>query len=156
MVEAVSQTFVYGKYHKAVCDPAGATYTCGSPAAADPPDFSDNSYWLYSPANIPAGVTLPIMIEFHGGGLTGGTAKTEINPVIQAYLDASPDAIPTTTCLNMIRLTDCLCLQNGFHYMSVNYRLVGTTYVYDSVGHKGATTIEEEWISVTEDGTLTL
>ena len=40
------------------------------------------SYFLYSPKNIPPGSKLPIVIQIHGGGFTGGSPYTSITPEI--------------------------------------------------------------------------
>jgi len=87
--------------------------------AAEDQDLHDSSYWLHSPRNIAAGVKLPIMVQFHGGGFTGGSATREIDNTIQGYLD------------------------NGFHYLSANYRLTNQLYLYLNTTGQA---VEEEFI----------
>eukprot|EP01051_Picozoa_sp_SAG22_P016693 SAG22_NODE_2407_length_2605_cov_1.483639_3_plen_212_part_00 len=112
---------MYGKYFKKTI--AGVN------------DFGDNTYWMFSPRNISAGTKLPVMMQIHGGGFTGGNPDSSVTPEIAAYLD------------------------NGFHYVSVGYRLVATKYYYSP----GSCTpsprcggIEEEFIHAAANGTLTL
>jgi poly(3-hydroxybutyrate) depolymerase len=129
--EYTTRRVVYGKYFKARCSDDSPLFECNRlpPAGAAAQDYDDNSYWLHSPSNIAPGVKLPIMVQFHGGGFTGGSATREIDNTVQGYLD------------------------NGFHYLSVNYRLVNQLYLFaDSAGEEE----EEEYIHAREDYTLTL
>ena len=69
------------------------------------------------------------MVQFHGGGFTGGSATREIDNTIQGYLD------------------------NGFHYLSANYRLTNQLYLYLNAAGQA---VEEEFIIAGEDGSLRL
>lgn len=92
-------------------------------------DRTINTYNLFSPPDIPDGETRPIFIQFHGGGYTSGAASSDCGE----------------ECM--------LHVAQGFHYASVNYRLVGQYYYYDnSTGGRA----EEEFIHAAEDGSLTL
>jgi len=68
----------------------------------------DNSYYLYKPkGHDPARDSkLPVIVEIHGGGFTGGAPKTTATLPIQ-------DAV-----------------NRGIAYISVGYRLIGTQYYY--------------------------
>eukprot|EP01050_Picozoa_sp_SAG11_P029690 SAG11_NODE_8463_length_1012_cov_1.526835_1_plen_290_part_01 len=89
-----TRSFVYGKYFEPAADPRS------------PNDYSSQTYYIFSPRNIPAGVELPVIMQIHGGGFTSGAATKEVTPQIAVFLD------------------------NGFHYVSVGYRLVATKYYY--------------------------
>lgn len=73
-------------------------------------DTTDNSYFLFKPKDYDASVNgkLPIIIEIHGGGFTGGSPQKSPNAAIQSAVN------------------------NGIAYVSVGYRLVATKYYYDS------------------------
>lgn len=126
-----SRRFVYGKYFKAKCHEDSPLFGCTRlPVdAVEDQDYSHNSYWLHSPTGIAPGVKLPIMIQFHGGGFTGGAATVDIDNTIQGYLD------------------------NGFHFLSANYRLTNQLYLYLNAAGQA---VEEEFIIAGEDGTLTV
>ena len=65
------------------------------------------------------------MVEYHGGGFTGGGAESQDSLKIQKYLD------------------------NGFFFASMNYRLVATKYFYKGPqGHE----LEEEFLHVNSTG----
>jgi hypothetical protein len=105
---------VYGKYFEPSADPREGN------------DYSAQTYYIFSPAHIPVGTKLPVIIQIHGGGFTGGAPFSEITQEIAAYLD------------------------NGFHFVSVGYRLVATKYYY-AVANGGNVTdtsgnLEEEYI----------
>ena len=108
-----TRSFVYGKYFEPSVDPRS------------PNDYSAQTYYIFSPRNIPAGTKLPVMMQIHGGGFTSGAATKEVTPEIAAFLD------------------------NGFHYVSVGYRLVATKYYYPVAEQSPEMTggnIEEEFI----------
>lgn len=109
-----TRTVVYGKYYSTK---QGIKSTV------------DQTFFLYSPKDIPAGQTLPVHIQIHGGGFTGGSPDEHLTPAIAQLVN------------------------NGIHYMSVGYRLVATKYYYDGDAGKE---LEEEFIHATENGTLTL
>eukprot|EP00040_Diaphanoeca_grandis_P025848 m.143864 g.143864 ORF g.143864 m.143864 type:complete len:527 (+) comp30340_c0_seq3:335-1915(+) len=106
------KTVVYGKYFSHEMD--------GSH------NHEANTYYLYSPTGFDPtrGVKLPIMMFYHGGGFTGGSAADVNTNEIMAYLN------------------------NGFHYVSMDYRLVATKYYYSSLD------VEEEFIHVNSSGYL--
>ena len=79
-------------------------------------DTTDQTYWLFSPKNV-QGAALPVHIQVHGGGFTGGAPSEHVSAEIEAYVAA------------------------GFHYMSVGYRLVATKYWYHA--HGGDAPVEE-------------
>ena len=106
---------VYGKYYAKDAESGGKVLT-------------DQTYWLYSPAKAQPGAALPVHIQIHGGGFTGGT------PDEAASSDARIAAV----------------VINGMHFMSVGYRLVATKYYYGAAG------LEEEFIHASANGTLTL
>ena len=83
-----------------------------------------------SPAgDAPAAASRPVVVEFHGGGFTGGKATSSTT----AQID------------NM--------LSNGVAFVSMDYRLVATKYYYrDAAGAER----EEQFIHAGEDGRLTL
>ena len=90
-----------------------------------------NSYYLFLPPgdrdmDAPP---LPVIVEFHGGGFTGGAATTEANALIDA------------------------ALANNIAFISVNYRLVTTKYYYKDDDGKEQ---PEELINVDSAGRLTL
>jgi hypothetical protein len=107
-----TRTVTYGPYYSITTDGSKSTV--------------DNSYYLYSPVGVKAGDALPIHIQFHGGGFTGGAPTSSANAEIEAF---------TST---------------GIHYMSVGYRLVATKYYY------GSPAVEEEFIHAAPNGSLTL
>ena len=88
--EAAMSTHVYGKYKDA----------SGSDAI--------NSFYLFTPSNLdnqaPQDTKLPVVIDIHGGGFTGGSAVTRENEEVAA--------------MN----------RNGIAFLSTNYRLVATKY----------------------------
>merc|ERR1712096_331581 len=89
---------VYGKY-----------FSTSSPDQAlvgNQTSRADQTYWLYSPKGTAAGAKLPVHIQIHGGGFTGGAAEMQCRDDCQAIVG------------------------NGMHYMSVGYRLVATKYYY--------------------------
>ena len=86
-------------------------------------------YYVFLPANASVGPLAPMVVEFHGGGFTGGAATRALTAKINA------------------------CLQNGIAWISVDYRLVATQYYYDDPS--GSST-EEELIHASADGRLTL
>ena len=71
-----------------------------------------------------SGKKYPIMIEYHGGGFTGGQATHQVSREVQAYID------------------------NGFFFASMNYRLVATKYFYKHQGQE----FEEEFLHVNSTG----
>lgn len=73
-------------------------------------------------------------------------------PVLSArdsHWSLAPACYPAALLLNMSLVTHRY-LDNGFHYMSVGYRLVATKYLWGAAG------TEEEFIHAAADGTLTL
>eukprot|EP00912_Choanoflagellata_sp_UC4_P000479 UC4_evm4s296 len=111
--EVTPKRFVYGPYF------------------AKRPDGSEdaecNSFYLFSPPEFDPsrGKKLPIMIQFHGGGFTGGSASSSLSPEINAYIS------------------------NGFHYASMDYRMVATKYYYKN---RNGTEMEEEFLHVNSSG----
>ena len=89
-----------------------------------------NTYYVFAPAgDAPAAASRPVVVEFHGGGFTGGKATSSTT----AQID------------NM--------LSNGVAFVSMDYRLVATKYYYrDAAGAER----EEQFIHAGEDGRLTL
>ena len=71
-----------------------------------------------------SGKKYPIMIEYHGGGFTGGQATHQVSREVQSYID------------------------NGFFFASMNYRLVATKYFYKHQGQE----FEEEFLHVNSTG----
>lgn len=55
----VRRRFVYGKYY--------------SLKEGNLVDRTDNTYWFYSPKDVAVGARLPVHIQIHGGGFTGGS-----------------------------------------------------------------------------------
>ena len=84
-----------------------------------------NTAYLFTPET-PAGSKVPVVIQIHGGGFTGGSANTQRTAEIDAITSA------------------------GIAYVSVNYRLVATRYYY------GNDKKLEELIHVDHEGRLTL
>lgn len=72
--------------------------------------------------------SLPLVVEYHGGGFTGGSASSRVTAQIESFLS------------------------NGIAYASMDYRLVATKYYYG----EGADRREEEFIHAGADGRLTL
>jgi hypothetical protein len=99
-----------------------------------------NSYYLFMPqvtrgakqwrqraASDLAGL-VPVVVQFHGGGFTGGSATRAPNAQIDSFL------------------------QNGVAFASMDYRLVATKYYYGA----GDSVCEEEFIHADASGRLTL
>lgn len=111
---AVNPTrYVYGKYYFAKQNGEAS--------------YEDNAYYLFTPPdfNGASGEKRPMMVEYHGGGFTGGSATSQMSAKVQGYLD------------------------NGFFFASVNYRLVATKYFYKGPqGHK----LEEEFLHINSTG----
>ena len=109
---------VYGKYFS--YDAEGATSTEGS------------AYYVFLPTSraraANAAGELPVVVEYHGGGFTGGSATSQQTAAIDAFL------------------------QNGVAYASMDYRLVATKYYYGS----GDAVCEEEFIHADSTGRLSL
>lgn len=104
---------LYGKYYSKQRD-GTKRYEC-------------NTYYMFSPDELEQ--DSPIIVEYHGGGFTGGSATGTITDEIAMYIDA------------------------GFHFASMDYRLVTTKYFYDDPVHGE---IEEEFILAASDGRLML
>ena len=85
-----------------------------------------NTYYLFTPANA---TNTPVVVEYHGGGFTGGGARHDYDTWIDSLL------------------------ANGIAFASIDYRLVATKYFYD--GGAGAP-LEEQFIHARADGTLIL
>ena len=85
-----------------------------------------NTYYLFTPVNA---TNTPVVVEYHGGGFTGGGARHDYDTWIDSLLS------------------------NGIAFASMDYRLVATKYFYD--GGAGAP-LEEQFIHARADGTLTL
>jgi len=113
-VEVAIQNVEYGKY-----------YSYGLEGAKD---TTGNSYFLFKPKGYSEEKNdkLPVIVEFHGGGFTGGGPQTSITSEIQ------------TAC------------NSGIAYISVGYRLVATKYYYGDdqpeelihVDHDGRLTLD--------------
>lgn len=106
------QALVYGKYY---------SLNASSGAKSTAP----NTAYLFTPQGN-AGAKVPMVIQIHGGGFTGGTAYSEANSETEAITS------------------------QGMAYVSVNYRLVATRYYY------GEAPQLEELVTVDSDGRLTL
>ena len=107
---------VYGKYFSYDADGGVSTEA--------------NTYYVYMPTTATeAGAKVPIVVEYHGGGFTGGSATSSLTARIESYLS------------------------NGVAYASMDYRLVATKYYYHGAG---ATACEEEFIHADGSGRLRL
>ena len=84
-----------------------------------------NMYFVFKPLNE---TNVPVIVEYHGGGFTGGAATRQVTAKIAA------------------------CLENGIAWASMDYRLVATKYFYESAHGEE----EEEFIHAAADGQLTL
>jgi len=91
-----------------------------------------STYYLFLPSSraraANAAGDLPVVVEFHGGGFTGGSATSEQTAAIDGFLQA------------------------GVAYASMDYRLVATKYYYGA----GAAVCEEEFIHADSTGRLWL
>eukprot|EP00413_Alexandrium_margalefii_P045770 CAMPEP_0204597298 /NCGR_PEP_ID=MMETSP0661-20131031/53726_1 /ASSEMBLY_ACC=CAM_ASM_000606 /TAXON_ID=109239 /ORGANISM="Alexandrium margalefi, Strain AMGDE01CS-322" /LENGTH=475 /DNA_ID=CAMNT_0051607979 /DNA_START=61 /DNA_END=1488 /DNA_ORIENTATION=- len=112
----VTRSYVYGKYYS-----QASTLGSGYPQSA-------NTYYVFTPEghNPSRDIALPFVLEFHGGGFTGGSATRTPNTPIAA------------------------AVANGMAWISVDYRLVATKYYY------GDDKQVEELIHVDAEGRLTL
>ena len=104
--------------------------------SADPREGNDNSaqtYYIFSPAHIPVGTKLPVIIQIHGGGFTGGAPFSEITQEIAAYLDngfhyvmdmelcseedygytGERGSCATDACESVVTLSGCVDVANG-------------------------------------------
>ena len=108
---------VYGKYWS-VDARSGSTST------------EANTYYVFLPAPSMRldGGPIPVVVEYHGGGFTGGSASSRLNA----------------------RIEDCLA--NGIAFASMDYRLVATKYYYGNA----SSAREEEFIHAAPDGRLLL
>eukprot|EP01004_Peranema_trichophorum_P003828 NODE_2792_length_1492_cov_83.371074_g2412_i0.p1 GENE.NODE_2792_length_1492_cov_83.371074_g2412_i0~~NODE_2792_length_1492_cov_83.371074_g2412_i0.p1 ORF type:complete len:456 (-),score=82.54 NODE_2792_length_1492_cov_83.371074_g2412_i0:124-1434(-) len=85
-----------------------------------------NTYYLFVPLN--ASRPMPLILEIHGGAFVGGDPTKKPTPQIEAYLN------------------------NGIAWASTDYRFVTTKYYYGDE----ANPIEEEYIEIDSNGTMTL
>eukprot|EP00947_MAST-08B_sp_MAST-8B-sp1_P000645 g645.t1 len=120
------------------------SYTYGKYYAKNPrtgqKDTSDQMFWLFRPASSSSdspAAKLPVVVEFHGGGFTGGSATKTPNAMISS------------------------AVANGIAWISVNYRLVATKYYYGGAADAGTDADAdaakvEELIHVDASGRLTL
>ena len=92
-----TQSFVYGKYYS----------TSGAGGAKN---TEANTYYAFTPSGHDAARDgkLPVVVEIHGGGFTGGSATRT----------------PTAQIASAVA--------NGIAWISVDYRLVATKYYYGS------------------------
>jgi len=111
--EYFQHTCVYGKY-----------WTLDQ--QTDAKDTECNTYYLYTPTNVTN--KFPLIMQFHGGGFTGGSATRNINSEIQSYLES------------------------GIAYASMDYRLVGTNYYFGDEKNKE----DMEFIHINSTGHLWL
>ena len=86
-----------------------------------------NTYYVFKPATQSAGAA-PVIVEYHGGGFTGGSASPKLSARIESFLS------------------------NGIAFASMDYRLVATKYFYGNQTNWR----EEEFIHAAPDGRLTL
>ena len=112
----ISTSHVYGKYYSKSSRDGSKLTNC-------------NTYYVFKPSAV-GDDYLPFVLQFHGGGFTGGSATSRVTAEIEAYLD------------------------NGIAYVSADYRLVATKYFYED--ENDSKEREEELINLDAEGRLTL
>ena len=66
---------------RAQLPPPGRAAPC-VPASRSRRPAPTHRYFIHSPKNIPAGTKLPVILQIHGGGFTGGAPFKTITPEI--------------------------------------------------------------------------